>query len=710
MAGQIVLPQGYVLDTPTLSQGYVLDAAPQEVPQDFSARMQADFAKRQQQATELTNRAENGQGNFSNTLQMTGIGTGLIGDTAANAVGSAARYAKDLMPQYMQDFYSGIGNQAKEQIAGSDFAKGAEYLLGQGANKAQQLEKQYPTTMNNLGAVANIAGVVPAGFGVKKAVELAAETPKVAGNVINSVGSYPINKLADYLIKKEAIKSGEIVAQDLPKPLQMVYNRLRADYPDYAEFKKVLNSYASKPDQALIQAGGERTTRLGEGAAQYTSGGARATEFFDEAIGKSPEKLKTAIGKTVSPSTNYYDTLDEMVKSGREKASPIYQAAFKANQTVQSPVIDRILQTPEGKSALAEAAKNMQNEMSLVARPDPELTAMAKELQDIGLMGETQGGVARGLKLKTLDYIKKSMDDTINTAYRAGNESEARRIINLKNGLVSEIDAADKSGLYAKARKASGDYLSNKSAMDSGLNFLKEDKEIITRNFNDMGAAEKQAYKTGVVKTLRNKIETTQDGANVARLFKTPATRDKLKAILPERDYNRLLSEAMTQDGLFKLRNQLTGNSRTALRQIEAQDFEGQGAQLVQDLASKGATRTGIDNSIRWIAKRFDGLSDKTAKEVADILYEQDPKKKYEIVKFLTNQANSEGQGLRKTEAAKKLQAFYTISDKVAKEKNLELSPQAQEAVKQAQQSLKKSTLQESFQAKKDAALNKTKK
>lgn len=705
MAGQIVLPQGYVLDTPTLSQGYVLDAAPQEVPQDFSARMQADFAKRQQQATELTNRAENGQGNFSNTLQMTGIGTGLIGDTAANAVGSAARYAKDLMPQYMQDFYSGIGNQAKEQIAGSDFAKGAEYLLGQGANKAQQLEKQYPTTMNNLGAVANIAGVVPAGFGVKKAVELAAETPKVAGNVINSVGSYPINKLADYLIKKEAIKSGEIVAQDLPKPLQMVYNRLRADYPDYAEFKKVLNSYASKPDQALIQAGGERTTRLGEGAAQYTSGGARATEFFDEAIGKAPEKLKTAIGKTVSPSTKYYDDLDTMVEAGQAKAAPLYKAAFKNNQVVESTVINNILNTPSGKRALAKAAESAANKMSRVAKPDPELTALAREL---GVASE--GGVSRGLKLSSLDQVKKSMDKQIGDALRGPTPSDANEIIALKNALVDELDAADKSGLYAKARKASGDYLSNKSAMDSGLNFLKEDKEIITRNFNDMGAAEKQAYKTGVVKTLRNKIETTQDGANVARLFKTPATRDKLKAILPERDYNRLLSEAMTQDGLFKLRNQLTGNSRTALRQIEAQDFEGQGAQLVQDLASKGATRTGIDNSIRWIAKRFDGLSDKTAKEVADILYEQDPKKKYEIVKFLTNQANSEGQGLRKTEAAKKLQAFYTISDKVAKEKNLELSPQAQEAVKQAQQSLKKSTLQESFQAKKDAALNKTKK
>jgi hypothetical protein len=504
----------------------------------------------------------------------------------------------------------------------------------------------------------------------------------IAGALLNRA----YEPLRNWALKNNAIKAGQILPERLPKELQKVYARLRADFPDDAEFAKVLNSYASTKDQALIQAGGARTANLAEGAAQYPSGGARATEFFDEAIGKAPDKLKATIGKTVSPSTRYYDDLDTMVAAGREKASPLYQAAYKNNQVVQSPVIDKILQTPEGKSALSEAVQNIQNEMARVAKPDPELTAIAREL---GVVSE--GGVAKGLKLRTLDEVKKSMDGTINQAYRAGNEQEARRIINLKNALVNELDAADKSGFYSKARSVSGDYLSNKKAMDAGLSFLTDDSELIGRAYNAMGSTEKAAYRNGVVKAIRKQIEGTQDGANVARIFNKPATRDKLKSILKPTEYDKLLKDAKATDELFKLRNQLTGNSRTAARQIAAQEFDNEGAQLVEDLTKKGFSRTAIDKTAGWLARRFDGLSDKSAREVANILYETDPKKKFALVKRLTNQANMEGSNLFKLQAQRKLEAVYGIEDKVRG-----LSPEMQARVKAAQDSFKRVAKDES--------------
>jgi hypothetical protein len=392
----------------------------------------------------------------------------------------------------------------------------------------------------------------------------------------------------------------------------------------------------------------------------YPSGGARATEFFTEATGKTPEKLKTTLGKTVSSSTKYYDDLDTMVEAGREKAAPLYKQAFKQNQVVESPVIDKILQTPEGKGALSEAVKNIQNEMARVAEPDPELTALAREL---GVVSE--GGVSRGLKLRALDEVKKSMDGTINQAYRAGNEQEARRIINLKNALVNELDASDKSGFYKQARSVSGDYLSNKKAMDSGLSFLTDDSEIVARTYKGLQGAEKAAYKNGVVKSIRKKIEDTRDGANVATIFNKPATRDKLKSILAPREYDRLLGDAKATDELFKLRNKIVGGSPTTSRQISASEFIGEGAEIATDLATTGGLNTSRKIASKWLKKQFNSLSDKTAKQVADVLYETDPKKKYQIVKFLTNQANSDGTGLRKLQAQRQLEAIYGIEDKV---------------------------------------------
>lgn len=478
-------------------------------------------------------------------------------------------------------------------------------------------------------------------------------------------------KAADAITKKVAIASGELPETSLlPKALKKVSDRLRADFPDEEEFKQALNNYFSKKDKTLLETGRERTANLAEGAAMFPSGGARASEFFKEATSEAGERIKGVAAKAISPNSNYHDTLEEIVKKGRETAAPLYQKAFQKNQSIQSPVIDRILRTPEGKGALQEAVRNMRNEMSLVAKPDPELTQLMREMVDLGKMNYSVGGVARGLKLKTLDYIKKAMDSTINKAYRSGDEGEAARIINLKKGLVSEIDSLDKSGLYAKARATSGDYLSNKAAMEAGADFLKEDAEIVKRNFAEFGKAEKEAYKNGIVKAIRDNIDNKFDGRNTAQLFQKPSMREKLSSVLSPKEYSRLMDEVSATDNIYKLRNQITGNSRTQIRAIAVQEFDNEGQQLLEDIATRGATGTIFKRAMKFVGGKFNGMNDKLAGEVADILFETDPKKKYQIVKALVNDANARGQSLRSTEAAKKLAVFYKISDGLTQAKN----------------------------------------
>lgn len=615
---------------------------------NFIERTKEDWNKRMNKANEIEVGSTSQP--YSSTLFQRGgnlIGASVI-DPVKNIVGSGAQYVRDIAPETADSLKEDVG--ATLQDAGANLNP----ALKDAAGEATKYVQNNPQLARNLDAAGDISAALP--------------FAKPAAGAIGAVDSALANaKPATFREFLGSVSSGGGDAAALPKEklsseMRKVYDRLRADYPDDAEFSKMLNSYSSKKDQALIEVAGNRTKNLGEGSAMYPSGGARATEFFDEAVGSAPEKLKSAVSKTVSPSTNYYDTLDDMIKAGREKAAPLYQQAFKNNPSIVSPKIDRILATPEGKSALAEAAKNMQNEMSLLAKPDKELTAMAKELESMGKMDPSPGGVGSGLKLKTLDYIKKSMDDTINKAYRAGDEAEARRIINLKKGLVDEVDAADKSGLYAKARKVSGDYLSNKQAMDSGLNFMKEDGEIVARDFKGMGPAEKRSYKTGVVKAIRTQIENAADGHNVARIFSKPATRDKLKSLLGEDDFNKLIGDARAVDNIYKLRNQMTGNSRTAMRQIASKEFDNEGAELFNEFAEKGPYGMARSRVLKMVSKAFDGMSDKSAGEVANILYEQDPKKKYQIVKSLLNQTKTQGSPARKAEASQKLQAFFGLS------------------------------------------------
>lgn len=489
-----------------------------------------------------------------------------------------------------------------------------------------------------------------------------------AGKVIGK----PIEKASNYIASKIAARTGEVPAAEASKSMQKVGQRLVADYKP-EEIDRILNSYASTKDKSLLQIGGKRIANLAEGAAQYPSGGAKAAEYFDEAIGGAPEKLKGTIAKNISPNVNYYDTVDDIVASGRKQAAPLYQKAFQANQAVNSPVINRILQTPEGRAALGEAAKNMQNQMALVSKPDKELTALAKELG----MASTGQGVGRGLKLQTLDEIKKAMDSTINKAYRSGDEAEARRIIALKQGIVSELDAADKTGLYAKARSVSGDYITNRKAAEEGVNFLREDPQVIARNFSQYGPTEKKAYKVGVLKSIRNDLDAKVDGQNIARLFNKSATREKLQAILTKSEFDNVMRDAKATDELYKLRNQIVGNSRTAGRQIAAEEFNNETGQLINELATKGTTRALLDRGVGIIARQFDGLGDKSAKEVAEILFETDPKKKYAIVRELSNLTKSKTNVIQATEAGKKLRAFYSLSDAIQTTKSGQLAAPA---------------------------------
>lgn len=565
-------------------------------------------------------------------------------------------------------------NTLLSNLAGAILTGGAGATTKVGTKAANLLRSGNVAARTGKSAIAGASSGALYGAGTSEdRIEGAIEggiTGGIAGGAVPVVGAAlrkGVSKLSGNIAERGtrriAEESGEVVDPELSKDIDKIYKRLRKDYPDDVEFRKALNSYLSSQDKALLEAGGKRTTNLAEGAAQYPSGGAAASEFFDESVGKAPEKLKKTLEKTISPEVNYYDTLDDVVSAGREKAKPVYQEAYKANQSVDSPVINKILETPEGKSALQEAVRNVQNEMARVAKPDKELTELASEIFGI------DGGVAKGLKLRTLDEIKKAMDGTINKAYRAGDEAEGRRIVNLKNSLVSEIDSQDKSGLYAKARKTSGDYLSNRDAMDAGLGFLREDAEVVKRTLKEYGPSEKQAYRVGVLKSLRNDIDGKYDGRNVAQLFQKPATREKLQSILSKQEYNKLMADAKATDNIFKLRNQITGNSRTALRQMARQEFDDETQQFIEETARQGWKAATAKKVISVIRNKFDGMNDKLAKEVSDILYETDPKKKFQIVKQLTNQANTEGVNLKKTQAAQKLAVFYAISDKVAEAK-----------------------------------------
>jgi hypothetical protein len=177
-------------------------------------------------------------------------------------------------------------------------------------------------------------------------------------------------------------------------------------------------------------------------------------------------------------------------------ASSLYDEAFKANQNVQSPAIDRLLRTPAGRQALRNAATKMQNDMTLVGVPDKELTEQARYVASLGQdKAPPRQGVASGLKLRTLDYVKRSLDDMSESAMRAGEKDNARIIGNLKRSLVAELDKLDVTAQAGpnSVNPAGGAYARARAAYGSGSDALDRILEGGTGFINKMEGMDRQS-------------------------------------------------------------------------------------------------------------------------------------------------------------------------------------------------------------------------
>jgi hypothetical protein len=168
------------------------------------------------------------------------IGGALTGAVLAapTAIGryATSKIATGLLPSAASKL-GGVANYATKMLASGAAAAPAGFVYGASTQEGDLSDK--------LGAGANSAGGA-ALFGA-------------AARPVASAIAPLYSKLSNTILRQQAVNAGQILPEKLPKDLQKVYARLRADYPDDTEFRQVLNSYASTKDKALVQAGGART-------------------------------------------------------------------------------------------------------------------------------------------------------------------------------------------------------------------------------------------------------------------------------------------------------------------------------------------------------------------------------------------------------------------------------------------------------------------
>jgi len=273
---------------------------------------------------------------------------------------------------------------------------------------------------------------------------------------------------------------------------------------------------------------------------QQATRGRRLVTAADEALGTS--------GKT------YTGTLDALVTEKKTVSAPLY----KQLEGVSVRVDDEL-------SKLIQASKT--------AHGGAELLAELKRTTPIDISKIKTGD---DIPFNALDKVKQALYDLAENS--KGEFSKPTALSDAYNDLrvaltkkMDAISPQDKNGsIYKQARDAFGGPSELEGAVKAGRNAMKEDAIKVADATKGMGASEIEAYRIGVLQSLKDKVGTEGGQTALLKMWKEPATSDKLKEIFGN-DYRKFAADVAREARLKEIETVGRG-AQTAQRLMAAED------------------------------------------------------------------------------------------------------------------------------------------
>lgn len=406
------------------------------------------------------------------------------------------------------------------------------------------------------------------------------------------------DKIAQPIIDFAARKFGPNAAEN--QAVRAITERVKqsaeAGGPTAQDMLDLINAAPNKP-LTLADVGGTPVKGLTERIANAPGLG---QQVIDKALTARDSgaglRIAQDVNQGIANGGSTFTTAQALDRARSAAASPLYEEAFKANPSISSPKLDRILQTDAGQDALAGARQRMSNKMALMGTPDPELMEQAREA---GQKIEGGNGVASGLKLQTWDQIKQQFDDMIAAKKRAvlsgtARRGEVRDIVDLKNGLVNELDKLDvtakagpnsfkpEGGAYVRARSAYSGPSSSIDALEDGTQIFGKHPDEIASDISNLSPGDKEFYKLGAANAIKERIAKTRLGGDEAKnIVGSEWSKSQLKPLFDNAsDYDRFINSVTAENTMFNTTRDALGNSRTSRRAAEAEAAKGEGGGL----------------------------------------------------------------------------------------------------------------------------------
>lgn len=487
----------------------------------------------------------------------------------------------------------------------------------------EQFRKDYPVTGAITSAMAaaptmmlggGAASTLPVAVGVMPRVLQAGRVGGIQGAVSGAGESTASNLpgvVAD-IVKGGATggalgAAGQGVLSGAGSAVSNVAQRVSPKYAQEAATVKLAEALMrGAPDGSVFTQSGAVSTPAGRTAARLERFGPEAT--IADVSGQAPRQLldvlATLPGKTKDAVENlirgrqagragrimesaddvlgtqgkgYATTIDALEETQRKVASPLYDALESVSVRTDKELFDLLKRAPEAHKAAEK-----------LARTEGKLPIDLSALK-----------VGDDVPLSAIDSMKKSLwqlAESEKPNFKATAQSKAydglRVALTNKMDDLSPKDQAGNS-IYKLARDAFSGPAELKSAIEAGRTVMKVDALKVAELTKNMSAGELEAFRIGALQSLRDKVGTEAGQTSLLKMWKEPATSDKLREIFGK-DYRQFSVEVAKEARLKALESTGRG-SQTAQRLYAAGDLDNQALLDAAQAARSGLSGQFLD-------------------------------------------------------------------------------------------------------------------
>lgn len=385
---------------------------------------------------------------------------------------------------------------------------------------------------------------------------------------------------------------------------------------------------------ALADVGGENARGLLRTAVNVPGPGRQAAKAKATLSAMAQgDRLKALVGEAFGNPDGAYQAAKATVMDARSTAAtPYYTHAYK--QPIPYTFdLEKILDTPAGRSALATARTNSLNRREPWAQwfasiDDTGKIIDKRRVPDTRALDETQRVLG-----DMVEAAKKPADGSPFAKAKDTPQSIALRTVH--KDLLAEMDKANPS--FAKARSVGLSNIQADEALEFGRNALNTDARV---NARKMGAAtsygrdvplsegERELARFGLAEAIRQKIDDA--GLTHNGILKFFSTREQVARIRPffksDGDWKSFRASIINEARKRQTYNAMTGNSTTARQLADMQEAGGlKEAVSIGGQVASGSYMTAAASAIGAGLRRLGGLTPQVADNISRQLMTRDP-------------------------------------------------------------------------------------